>query len=357
MGELGSGALLCRLAAVINDAVRSTPHPTVTAGVNADNHANDEPKGDGVAEAEGNAAVADGDGAASPALDAGEAAGQTCASASADANSDAIAIANANVAAPTAWLFKQRVPEASIKAPVFSTSTQMFHIRANVSNFISWATMRGVPCLFETSDLTQLRNESQVLNCIMDVARGARDCLEQLPTLITFEKQIEAQGESCGGDADDGAEMEEGVDGVAADASAPADAEEIAEEEEEGDSSEKEKLVKNKGGDYALRGQNLFIRCFNRHVVVRVGGGWDTLRHYLGEVCNIDDTETIESMVEAVIEDSKNPKKGKKGTSGRGQSVVMAAPHVAAAHQRRPLVQPSCVCARVQLGWRDSGNL
>ena len=39
------------------------------------------------------------------------------------------------------------------------------------------------------------------------------------------------------------------------------------------------RLERDEDNNWTLKGQKIFIRCFNRHVVVRVGGGWDTLLH------------------------------------------------------------------------------
>ena len=37
-------------------------------------------------------------------------------------------------------------------------------------------------------------------------------------------------------------------------------------------------------GQYWIEGTKLHVRCFNNHIVVRVGGGWDSLENYLKSV-------------------------------------------------------------------------
>jgi hypothetical protein len=180
---------------------------------------------------------------------------------------EGVALANIEltegVATRQLWAYKQPpssdTERLAIDAhPRYKDTQKQFHIRDNVSNFIVWATGRGVPCVFETSDLTLRRNDSHVLNCLMDVARGGRNVLEHLPTLIRFEKQID---ESPALDGADGARVVvEGDQGV-----------ELQEHARlQTPQPEKETLVKSSDkNSYEYRGLKLFIRCFNRHVVVR----------------------------------------------------------------------------------------
>jgi hypothetical protein len=72
-----------------------------------------------------------------------------------------------------------RTKERRKNSPPFGPSltqrfaTGSFQARANVSEFLRWATALGVPSylLFETDDLVLRKNEKQVLHCLMDVTR------------------------------------------------------------------------------------------------------------------------------------------------------------------------------------------
>jgi hypothetical protein len=68
---------------------------------------------------------------------------------------------------------------------------------------------RLVPCLFESEDLVLHKSDMAVLYSLMDVARGAVDCIDVLPHLVQFEQEIDGGAEAVELDAadddDDGA--------------------------------------------------------------------------------------------------------------------------------------------------------
>eukprot|EP00039_Didymoeca_costata_P029241 m.23806 g.23806 ORF g.23806 m.23806 type:complete len:592 (+) comp7541_c0_seq1:303-2078(+) len=204
------------------------------------------------------------------------------------------------VATPETWRYKAKHSDA-FTPPKFTKSEQRFKTRDNIHNFIVWATQMGVPCVFETNDLSLTRNVPQVLNCLMDVARGAQDCLDRLPTLVTFEQQHE---DMQGNESPDKEEPQEDNLEVEPQLEAKNDIGEVA------------RMERDDKGRYIFRDQKLFVRCFNRHVVVRVGGGWDTLKHYLTDVVHMD-TETADELVRNVVEDfEQTDKKPKKKDGG-----------------------------------------
>lgn len=107
----------------------------------------------------------------------------------------------------------------------------------------------GVPSTFETNDLALRRNPGHVLYCLLDVARGGQDCLPVLPTLIRFEQQCDSEAPSPPG--------------------TPALTPLPPSPEMPGEPEAPPMLERDGSGGYKLRDQKLFIRCFNKHVVVR----------------------------------------------------------------------------------------
>eukprot|EP00911_Craspedida_sp_UC1_P001597 UC1_evm3s1206 len=99
------------------------------------------------------------------------------------------------------WKYKPTLPFDKIRPPKYRknvSSSQKFLAMDNVSNFIDWTRKIGCPCLFEANDLIELsrhpETEAPVLNCLMEVARGAT-FLPVLPQLVRFEQEMEAAEE------------------------------------------------------------------------------------------------------------------------------------------------------------------
>jgi len=108
----------------------------------------------------------------------------------------------------TSWRYPTMLSPDKLLPPKYTKMVRgPFQARDNVSNFITWVTELGVPCLFESEDLVLHKSDMQVLYCLMDVARGAVDCIDVLPHLVQFEQEIDA-GESVVelAAADDGGE-------------------------------------------------------------------------------------------------------------------------------------------------------
>ncbi|CAC5371313.1 unnamed protein product [Mytilus coruscus] len=130
--------------------------------------------------------------------------------------------------------------------------------RDNAANFLSWCNSHGMKqeSMFETEYLGKIRQESMfeteylvsqtdqksVINCLLEVARlGYKFGLEP-PNIIKMETEIEE------------------------------------EEEEEIPISKPVEIVR----PLSNKGPNLDAEFLqNRHIMVRVGGGWDTLENYL----------------------------------------------------------------------------
>ncbi|XP_018524974.1 GAS2-like protein 2A [Lates calcarifer] len=219
--------------------------------------------------------------------------------------------------------FQQEYPEAaqSMKVPskdvVFQSRNVVpgsFVARDNVSNFITWCRqelwIKDV-LMFETNDLVERCNEKNFVLCLLEVARRGAKFGMLAPMLIQLEEEIEEEirdQESLRIDAGEPAEQ-----------SPPGrcfgrkESSQSVEDEDEPDPEpfiwpQKRVLcdmrnldelvreilgrcscpaqfpmIKVSEGKYKVGDSSalIFIRVLRTHVMVRVGGGWDTLEHYL----------------------------------------------------------------------------
>lgn len=219
--------------------------------------------------------------------------------------------------------FQLEYPEAaqSMKVPskdvVFQSRNVIpgsFLARDNVSNFISWCRqelwIKDV-LMFETNDLVERCNEKNFVLCLLEVARRGAKFGMLAPMLIQLEEEIEEEirdQESLRIDALEPAEQ-----------SPPSrcfsrkESSHSVEDEDEPDPEpfvwpQKRVLcdmrnldelvreilgrcscpaqfpmIKVSEGKYKVGDSSalIFIRVLRTHVMVRVGGGWDTLEHYL----------------------------------------------------------------------------
>ncbi|ELK35743.1 GAS2-like protein 2 [Myotis davidii] len=118
-----------------------------------------------------------------------------------------------------------------------------FQARDNVSNFIRWCrTEMGIQevLMFETEDLVLRKNVKSVVLCLLELGRRAWRFGVAAPTL---------------------------VQNLVSHCTCPVQF----------------SMVKVSEGKYRVGDSNtlIFIRVLRNHVMVRVGGGWDTLGHYL----------------------------------------------------------------------------
>jgi hypothetical protein len=72
---------------------------------------------------------------------------------------------------------------------------QTFLARDNISNFISWTRLLGIPdsLLFETDDLVLRKNEKSVILCLLEIARVGAKLGMLAPTIIQLEQEIDAE--------------------------------------------------------------------------------------------------------------------------------------------------------------------
>ncbi|KAI1900970.1 hypothetical protein AGOR_G00055320 [Albula goreensis] len=207
--------------------------------------------------------------------------------------------------------FQLEYPEAALtmrmpsKDVVFQSRNVVpgsFLARDNVSNFIAWCRqelwIKDV-LMFETNDLVQRRNEKNFVLCLLEVARRGAKFGMLAPMLIQLEEEIEEEirdQENIGepspplraisrkeseGDSPPGLypnwqqkrvlcdmrNLDELVREILGQCSCPAQF----------------PMTKVSEGKYKVGDSSalIFIRVLRTHVMVRVGGGWDTLEHYL----------------------------------------------------------------------------
>uniref|UniRef100_A0A670XZI3 Growth arrest specific 2 like 2 n=1 Tax=Pseudonaja textilis TaxID=8673 RepID=A0A670XZI3_PSETE len=158
-----------------------------------------------------------------------------------------------------------------------------FQARDNVSNFIQWCRKEmdiKEVLMFETEDLVLRKNEKNFVLCLLEVARRASRFGMSAPVLIQMEEDIE--------------------DEIREDMNLPPDETLLPRPKREPPNFKnldqmvqhlvsrctcpvQFSMVKVSEGKYRIGDSNtlIFVRILRNHVMVRVGGGWDTLEHYL----------------------------------------------------------------------------
>ncbi|XP_056313053.1 GAS2-like protein 2A [Danio aesculapii] len=197
----------------------------------------------------------------------------------------ALLCAHANNVTRVADDFLKRLGATEIPLPasgvtfVSSAHPATFLARDNVTNFINWCRKEmGIPdvLMFETDDLVLRKNEKNFVLCLLEVARRASRFGMASPVLIQLEQEIE---EEIREEMEESAHpksqrsliniqnLDEMVQLLISRCSCPSQF----------------PMVKVSDGKYRVGDSNtlIFVRILRNHVMVRVGGGWDTLEHYL----------------------------------------------------------------------------
>nr|XP_045015562.1 GAS2-like protein 2 [Jaculus jaculus] len=159
-----------------------------------------------------------------------------------------------------------------------------FQARDNVSNFIHWCRKEmGIQevLMFETEDLVLRKNVKNVVLCLLELGRRAWRFGVAAPTLVQLEEEIDAElrRELALPPPDPPRpapparrpchfrNLDQMVQSLVSHCTCPVQF----------------SMVKISEGKYQVGDSNtlIFIRILRSHVMVRVGGGWDTLGHYL----------------------------------------------------------------------------
>ncbi|ESO03434.1 hypothetical protein HELRODRAFT_141530, partial [Helobdella robusta] len=186
-----------------------------------------------------------------------------------------------------------------------------FQARDNISTFIAWCrSFLGIPdtILFETEDLVSRKNERNVVLCLLEVGRRGSKFGVLAPQLVQLEKEIDDEIASMtrtNGHSNTPKLQRSGSaassNNSVSKASKPAPPEKIIAKKPviEVDMLSLDEMVRLilsrcrcehqypmirlSEGRYTY-GDNLtpiFMRVLRRHVMVRTGGGWDTLESFL----------------------------------------------------------------------------
>lgn len=187
-----------------------------------------------------------------------------------------------------------------------------FFARDNVHNFIDWCRRCGVlDCLmFETEDLVSRKNERHVILCLLEVARRGAALGMAVPVLVQFELQIDRelardtaqqerrqQEEGAGvvGHSEDvSMTTDDGLDGGAPVLMYGPNVQVVTNDLKSLDEMVRDlverctcpsqfPMIRVSEGKYRIGDTKtlIFVRVLRNHVMVRVGGGWDTLQHFL----------------------------------------------------------------------------
>ncbi|KAK1328393.1 hypothetical protein QTO34_011966 [Cnephaeus nilssonii] len=194
---------------------------------------------------------------------------------------------HANAVTEAARALAAARPARGVAFQAHSVAPGSFVARDNVATFIGWCRAElGVPevLMFETEDLVLRKNEKSVVLCLLEVARrGARLGL-LAPRLVQFEQEIEQELRAAPSAptprrprvrrAPPKLLLHQGLP-----PRAPHDAHGPAQPRR----ADQFPMIKVSEGKYRVGDSSLliFVRVLRSHVMVRVGGGWDTLEHYL----------------------------------------------------------------------------
>ncbi|OCU01630.1 GAS2-like protein 1 [Xenopus laevis] len=181
-----------------------------------------------------------------------------------------------------------RMPQKEVIFQVKGAMPGSFVARDNVSNFIAWCRQElGIPevLMFETNDLVLRKGEKSFVLCLLEVARRGVRLGMPAPTLVQMEEEIEEEIRRGKIGNEQGRYPPTPL--VARPVRTLCDLKNLDELVREilgcCRCPSQFPMVKVSEGKYQVGDSNtlIFVRVLRSHVMVRVGGGWDTLEHYL----------------------------------------------------------------------------
>ncbi|ELT98623.1 hypothetical protein CAPTEDRAFT_2210 [Capitella teleta] len=169
-----------------------------------------------------------------------------------------------------------------------SAKSGSFQSRDNISNFLHWCRNLLIPdtLLFETEDLVSRKNERNVVLCLLEVARRGAKYGVPAPTIIEMEQEIDREIEQ---DSNPQKPPTPPVQRKTSPREIPdvllrfSFFFQVRELIGRCTCPDQFPIIRVSEGKYKI-GENetlIFVRILRNHVMVRIGGGWDTLENYL----------------------------------------------------------------------------